>query len=118
MDKGISLPFFREAAVAIQGSAVLCSDPSLAATMAPHLPPAVLLQILSAQAPDDLCPIANNTAQFAAHFGLTDDDAAVISVSYTGDFAEVTAALPHDWDAKRFRADEAAGFDFLSEFIV
>jgi hypothetical protein len=86
--------------------------------MAPNLPPAVLLRILDAQTPDDFYPIANMTAQFASYFAVTPDDVPTLPVSYTGDFAEVTAALPHDWDRKRFRADQAVGFGFLSEFIV
>jgi hypothetical protein len=119
MDRGISLPLFREAAMALQGSMALCADPTLKDVMTPGLPPEVVLNLLAAQRPDDFCPIDNDVTAFSAHFNLTPDKmTSVVPVGYDGSFEELRQILSADWDRKRFKPEVAEAFPFLAEFVL
>jgi hypothetical protein len=118
MDRHISLPLFREAAMVVQGGMVLCSEPSVKDEMAPQLPPAVVLKILGAQTPDDFCPIANDIGAFAEYFKIKPGDQGAVDISYKGDFEALDDILSHDWDGKRFRPDQIVGFEYLSDYLA
>jgi hypothetical protein len=114
----VTLPLFRAATWVVQSATALCEQPSIVEEMALELPPAVVLQLLQAIVPDEFCPRALETRQFAGHFKIDPEGKVILHFPYKGTFDGTDKVLSHEWDREKFSWLEIPGCEFLADFVL